>query len=158
SPVVVTPFRPIVVVLPAVDGSRRKATFLAPPFTVASTPMLMLPVNAPGAALPPPTMMQFVVEIELISACLTWGLADKSSIPKELLAVRGRRTVAPPFELIEAPRFPRLNVSAARTMFEVLAAAPLLIAAWLVMLSAVRLIAPLLVVMLPSILIAPLVT
>ena len=151
-PVVVTPWPPIVVVATVV-GSRRNERFFVPPFTVLFTPMAMSPVNARGAPLPLPKIRKFVVEIEAMSAFVS-VTSPAASMPMDLLGVRGRRTVAPPFELIVPPA--RLRVSAAITMFEVLAARPLLIAAWLVMLSPVRLITPLLVVMLPSMLIAPL--
>ena len=142
-PPVVSPCAPMVVVATAA-GSRRKARFLVPPTTVLFMPMVMSPVNAPGAPEPAPKPTKFVVEIVAMSAFVT-VTSPAASMPIDLLDVRGRRKVAPPFELIDAPTFARLNASAARTMLEVLAGPPLLIAAWLVMLSPVRLITPLLI-------------
>src|SRR5205085_11191766 len=98
---------------------------------------------------------KFVVDIVAMSALVS-VTSPAASMPIDFVGVRGRRKVAPPFELIDAPAFARLKASAARMMLEVLPVPPLLMAAWLVMLLPVRLIAPLLVVMLPSMLIAPL--
>ena len=130
-PVVLTPFAPMVVVPPGF-ALRKNARFFAPPSTWAFWPIVMLPVKI--VPVPLPNTTKLLVLMLAMSALLT-VVVPADSMPKELLPVRGRRmtAAAPPSTVPSA----RLNASALRITFAVLAPPPLLITPPLVRLSAV---------------------